>query len=218
MTKRVDDISMPWRIPFLAASYSLAFLCFVFFNIIHASCRIVVRGADRLDPEKNYIFCFWHTHWWPYFVVNARFDRPHVWINHPKWFMKPIHVAVRWMGVHRIILGSEGEEGRIASDELAAQLSSGNYSTAISPDGPGGPNRYFRKGVLHVAKKSGVPIVVVRIEVGRAITFKAWDRKKFPFPFSTIVVIYEHPVVITDENFVWATETIPRLMSGEDIA
>jgi lysophospholipid acyltransferase (LPLAT)-like uncharacterized protein len=205
---------MPWRLPFLAGSYIVGGIYFGLFSLTKASCRVVKHGAENLKPGQHYIFCLWHTYWWPYFVVNARFDRPHVWINHPKWYMKPIHLALTWMGVREIILGSEGEEGRAAIDALAAQLAAGRCSTTISPDGPAGPDRHFRKGVLHVAKKSGLPIVVVRIQVKRAIVINSWDRKTFPLPFTTIVVTYEPPIVVTEDNFSSAAETVPRLLSG----
>jgi lysophospholipid acyltransferase (LPLAT)-like uncharacterized protein len=206
---------MPWRISFfLPFSYLVGGFYFVLFNITRASCRIVKTGAENIRPDRHYIFCLWHTHWWPYFVVNARFDRPHVWINHPMWYMKPIHLALQWMGVQRIILGSQGEEGRAASDALAAELATGRYSTTISPDGPGGPDRCFRKGVLHVAKKSGLPIVVVRIHAKRSIVFNSWDHKNFPWPFTTIMVTYEPPVTVTEENFSSVAEVMPRLLSG----
>ena len=106
--------------------------------------------------------------------------------------MKPIHAAFRLMGLKPLLLGSSGEEGRRAADELARVVHRGSSAT-ISPDGPYGPPRILKKGILHVALKSGVPIVPLTITPSRYIMWPSWDSKKFPLPFGRICVTVHRP-------------------------
>ena len=53
-------------------------------------------------------------------------------MQHPLWYMKPIHVVLGCIGVERIVLGSTGYHGREAARTLVEYLRAG-YSTALSP-------------------------------------------------------------------------------------
>jgi hypothetical protein len=56
-------------------------------------------------------------------------------MQHPFWFMKPVHLFLRFIGIERIILGSTGHHGQEAADELVTCLRKG-CSTVLLPDGP----------------------------------------------------------------------------------
>jgi lysophospholipid acyltransferase (LPLAT)-like uncharacterized protein len=128
--------------------------------------------------------------------------------------MKPIHVVLRLMGMKRLIIGSSGEEGRQAADEVARLVKAG-YSTTISPDGPYGPPQVLKKGVLHMALKSGVPIVPLTVSASRFVTWPSWDAKKLPLPFSRIRVIVAKAVLVNRENW---EESLARVVSGLGMA
>ena len=64
----------------------------------------------------------------------------------------------------------------------------------MAPDGPAGPARVLKKGVLHVSAQAGVPIVPVRIRCSRSVTLRSWDRKIIPLPFATISVHFSAPI------------------------
>ena len=86
-------------------------------------------------------------------------------------------------------------------------------STAISPDGPYGPARVLKKGVLHMALQSGVPIVPVTIRSSRFIRLRTWDDKKFPLPFSRIIVTVQEAIVVQRWNFDDAALRIVRALN-----
>ena len=71
------------------------------------------------------------------------------------------------------------------------------YSTFVTPDGPNGPARTLKKGVLHMAVQSGVPILPVRVSANRCYRTESWDRKMQPLPFSTIHVAVGIPIAVT---------------------
>jgi lysophospholipid acyltransferase (LPLAT)-like uncharacterized protein len=127
--------------------------------------------------------------------------------------MKPVHVALRLVGI-QLLLGSSGEEGREAARELVTRLRRGS-STAISPDGPHGPCRVLKKGVLHLSRDSGVPILPLHLSVNRAIRI-GWDRKAIPFPWSRITVSYGPSITVTEDDFERAGRVLADSMNGSD--
>lgn len=96
-------------------------------------------------------------------------------------------------------------------NELALLVKTG-WSTMISPDGPAGPARVLKKGVLHLALKSGVPIVPLTISATRFISWPSWDSKKFPLPFNRIRVTVQQAVGVSDQNFDEAGRQIVPLL------
>jgi lysophospholipid acyltransferase (LPLAT)-like uncharacterized protein len=130
-------------------------------------------------------------------------ERPHAWMQHPLWYMKPIHVFLRLIGVKKLVLGSTGHDGRQAADELAEHLRAG-YSTVLLPDGPAGPPRVLRRGILHLAVVSKVPIVPLRVTASRAISLGTWDHKQWPLPFSRLRIQVGGPIAVTEDSFTQA--------------
>ena len=142
--------------------------------------------------------------------MPAVLDRaPQAWIQHPVWYMKPVHILLRLMGVKKIIMGSTGHSGREAADQLLDHLRQG-CSTVLNPDGPHGPAFVLKKGILHLSLKSKVPIVPLRFSSSSYRELKTWDRKKFARPFSTIQMKIGEPIHVTSNNFEHAHDLIAR--------
>ncbi len=197
---RVDNIPWLYKPVFWIFGYGLGTLCYILILLFHVTCRIEFKGLENIAPLPNYILASWHHNNTPYFYVFTRHKKS-VWMNHPAWFMKGMHVLIRLVGIEKLILGSTENNGKQASDEVVEYLKNG-WSTFINPDGPNGPPGRLKKGVLHMSMQSGVPIVPVKFETPFCITFKkTWDSKRFPVPFSKIIVIYKKPVLVTTENF-----------------
>ena len=193
MHYRVDNVPWYFRPFFLTFSWLLGALSYGVCVFLHLTCRIRYEGEEPLQGLSNYILCLWHDNLFPYFVVFVRHEKPHIWMNHPAWFMKPIHVLIKLVGVRGLVLGSTGHGGQEAVDELVRYLKQG-YSTLITPDGPHGPPKVLKKGVLYMAQKSSIPIVPLKIRTPHCLTLPTWDHKRCPLPFSTIQVIYGEPI------------------------
>ena len=146
--------------------------------LLHAvpdDIRVSIDGPGNHDLSQHAIFCFWHESWLSYCVVFNRYPSPHTMISHPAAYMRPSHIQFRLMGLTPLMLGYSGEEGRRAADAVAALVGRG-LSTSISTDGPYGPPRVLKKGVLHIARKSGVPIVPLTIRASRGLGCPAGTR------------------------------------------
>lgn len=212
MPYRVDNIPFLFKPFFLIYSYTAASLLYSVQLVLFLTCRIEKVGEEHPAPHKNHIYCAWHEDLLPYFTVYIRYREPYAWINHPLWFMKPIHIILRWMGMKKLFLGSSGHGGRDAMLQVVEHLKSG-YNTFINPDGPAGPPYVLKPGVLQMSKLSGIPIVPVRFELTHYFRLGAWDRKKVPLPFSRIKVVYGKPVLINDTNAEIAGVEISKLLN-----
>jgi lysophospholipid acyltransferase (LPLAT)-like uncharacterized protein len=217
MSYRVDTVPLPLRPFYLAVAWACGVLLYLYYAICRLTSRISIEGPGNHDLSQHAIFCVWHQSWWAYSVVFVRYPSPHASFSHPAAYMKPVHVALRLMGLKPLLLGSSGEEGRRAADELARLVHDGSSAT-ISPDGPYGPPRTLKKGILHVALKSGVPVVPLTIAASRAVSWPSWDRKKFPLPFGQIRVTVHRPIAVTFKNFDEAGRLIVEALGGSERA
>lgn len=197
MTYTVSNIPIVLKPLFWLYSYMVAVFVYTIFLLLHATVRIEYRNKEVLKDGQNYIFSLWHEHLMGHFVVFTRYDRDYVWLNHPIWFMKPIHLILHWMGTKRIALGSSGNSGKVALLEVISSLKEG-YNTIINPDGPAGPKREIKDGVLNMSIATGVAVVPLKITSLFSITTPTWDRKRLPIPFSRIIVEYGEPIVVTE--------------------
>lgn len=203
---RVDNVPIFIRPQFYLYGYGLALLLYFYFLILRVTTKVEIVGEEKLAENSNHIFSLWHsfvplglTAVTP-IIPNALDAAPQAWMQHPVWYMKPIHVLLHLMGVKKIILGSTGHSGRDAAELLVGYLRMG-YSTVVNPDGPGGPAFALKKGVLHLSLKSNVPIVPLQFSSSSCLELNTWDRKKFPRSFSTIVMKIGEPIYVTSDNF-----------------
>ena len=192
---------------YVAIAWTLGAALYSYYFVCRMTSRVVVEGPGEADFSEPAIYCLWHESWWPDSVAFVRYRRAHVLISDPAAYMKPVHTVFRLMGCRRVLLGSSGDEGRRAANEAAALVAKG-WSTTISPDGPKGPPRVLKKGVLHMALQSGAPVVPLAISSSRYIPWRSWDSKKFPLPFNRITVSVQRKIFVTRQNFDSAAEQI----------
>jgi lysophospholipid acyltransferase (LPLAT)-like uncharacterized protein len=85
----------------------------------------------------------------------------------------------------RTVRGSSHHLGREAVGALIAKLRAG-HDIGITPDGPRGPCYKFKPGAFVVAKRAGVPALLLGGEFRSARRLKSWDRFFVPRPFSCV--------------------------------
>jgi lysophospholipid acyltransferase (LPLAT)-like uncharacterized protein len=214
VTYRVNEVPKLWRPIWLGYSWLLGLGGWLLLHLLNLTCRVQVEGGEKLANQENFIYALWHEFWFLWFVCFVRSHRRHAWMQHPVAYMKPVHIALQLMDV-RVLLGSRGEEGRRAAGELVELLKKG-WSTTISPDGPSGPLQVLKKGVLHIALESQVPVLPVRFRATRIVQLQSWDRKPVPLPFSRITVVYGEPVTVSKANFEIAGKLLAERLSGAE--
>jgi lysophospholipid acyltransferase (LPLAT)-like uncharacterized protein len=96
------------------------------------------------------------------------------------------------MTVVRASSKRDGMEGFMA---FARKLRSGmNGSLAV--DGPRGPRRVVKNGVIRLSQMTGVPIIPFAVGYRRKITIASWDRLRIPLPFTAASAVCGTPIHI----------------------
>lgn len=95
------------------------------------------------------------------------------------------------------VRGSSTRGGQRALIQMIRHLKQGNRMCSTVLDGPQGPRYKAKKGLLLLAKKTGVPLLPGIWSARRAITLeKTWDKTMIPRPFSEVVVAYGSPLYV----------------------
>jgi hypothetical protein len=67
---------------------------------------------------------------------------------------------------------------------------------AFTPDGPRGPRREFKGGVLLAAQRGGAPVVPLHAATDRAWRLNSWDRFMVPKPGARVRIAYGEPFMV----------------------
>ncbi len=163
---------------------------------------------DGNVPTGGCVLAFWHGEM---LAVFATFGRIHpVALVSPSSDGKILQQLLRDWG-HDIIEGSSSKGGRQALEQLVA-LAPTNM-ILITPDGPRGPAHVSKPGAVIIARRAGVPIVLVRVRSTPKVTFaRSWDRFQVPLPFARITLHLSEPVHIPEELDEHQTQEQIRLM------
>jgi len=100
------------------------------------------------------------------------------------------------------VRGSSSKGGRQALHKMIDVMNKGDkkYLCGTAVDGPQGPRRRLKKGMVAVARQTGALFVPMACSGDRVITFtKAWDRTILPKPFSHMVIEFGEPVAIPED-------------------
>jgi lysophospholipid acyltransferase (LPLAT)-like uncharacterized protein len=71
---------------------------------------------------------------------------------------------------------------------------------AVVCDGPTGPARVSKAGVVQAARLAGEPIVPVAMSARPCLRFTSWDRLLLPLPFARVVCRFGQPLAIGAET------------------
>ncbi|KAL6069910.1 Lysophospholipid acyltransferase family protein [Balamuthia mandrillaris] len=222
---RVDNVPLYLRPVYLLLSYFLGNSLWLYCNLCSLTVRVRAHNlpTGHCDLQsflysRNYIIASWHQFLTVFGAIHLAARQQHppfTALNHPAWYMKPVHVLLQQLGF-RLVLGSTGHGGREAAKQVIQALRSG-HSTLIPPDGPKGPARQMKAGALHMSMQSGVPIVPLCYEVSRKwVHSHSWDKKMWLFPFATVDVYCGRPVVVDKHNVEQAKEYVTACMSSPE--
>lgn len=97
-----------------------------------------------------------------------------------------------------VVRGSSTRGGLRALLEMA-RVGREGHPLAVTPDGPKGPRHVLQPGLLHIAQRSGLPIVPLAMEAVRRTELRSWDRFVIPHPWTRIAVAAGAPILLPDE-------------------
>jgi len=88
--------------------------------------------------------------------------------------------------------------GKDARDQMLTLMKNGIVGT-LTVDGPKGPAKEVKPGIIDMAKKSGCALLPYSAIPQTYWSFKSWDRFRLAKPFSKIIVYYGKPFKIAND-------------------
>jgi lysophospholipid acyltransferase (LPLAT)-like uncharacterized protein len=76
------------------------------------------------------------------------------------------------------------------------ELGKQGVDLVITPDGPQGPRYKAKRGIIALAKVTGLPIVPVAPNCKPYFQLKSWDQTRFPRPYSKFVYQVGDPIYV----------------------
>ncbi len=95
------------------------------------------------------------------------------------------------------VRGSSSRGGKEALAEMLEYLRTHRGVTiGLVVDGPRGPARRSKMGIIVLARETGVPLYPLRIWAQRRILLRSWDRTMIPLPFNRMIAWAGEPIVV----------------------
>ncbi len=169
------------------------------FYAVGKSSKMCLFGDDILQETKakygNVIFVGWHEH-----VLTST------------WTLRKRNVALlssqsrdgeylarltRFLGYYPV-RGSSSRGGVRGMRLLIRTLQEG-HDVLIGPDGPRGPAKECKAGVVLLAKHTGLPLIPCAGYISRFKRLKSWDRTIIPLPFSIFNMGSGKPIFVPED-------------------
>lgn len=97
------------------------------------------------------------------------------------------------LGEIRTVTGSSSKGGTSAIRQLVRHAREGR-TLFITPDGPRGPSMQAQRGVIEIARLTGLPILPASVSVSRRTLLRSWDRMVIPRPFPRAAIRWGEPI------------------------
>ncbi len=148
-------------------------------------------------PKSQCIFALWHAHQCGLYALEER-EKTTVMISRSN-DGEIIAQAGSAMGLN-VVRGSQRRMGATAALELIDAIKNGNNG-ALTIDGPRGPNRIVKKGIVEIAKITGVPIVPMSWYSPSKfmLKLKTWDEFRFPLNCIKMKALYGEPIYVPED-------------------
>ena len=171
-------------------------------NILFQIHKRIYFAKNINYPEvPQCLFALWHAHQCGIYSFKNR-NKINVMISRSRDGEIIAYAAEKLN--FKTVRGSKTRGGAAATLELVERIKKGD-SGAITIDGPKGPKYVVKKGIVEIAKITGVPIVPMTFYGGKRgfFRFKTWDEFCYPVPFKKLINIYGKPIYVpldADEN------------------
>ena len=135
----------------------LPFAGAAFIRVLHATLRVRHVAAANIESLPQFIMAFWHEHL--LLMLHARYRRPVEVLVSRSRDGELIASTFRFYDV-RVARGSTPRGATAALRQMIRDARAGT-NLAFTPDGPKGPRREVKEGLIYAAKATGLPIVPV---------------------------------------------------------
>ncbi len=159
-----------------------------------ATWRIHTEGPDPLVPgHEPVVAAFWHRN-----VLIASYyyrDRGFSVAVSRSRDGSRIASLLSALGYETPPRGSSTRGGAAALLELVRQVESGT-TVSIQTDGPQGPARVSKVGIVSLSRLTGRPITPVSFSARPRLRFRSWDGTLLPLPFAKVLCRYGDALLV----------------------
>ncbi len=146
-------------------------------------------GSRSTQAGRPHVFLLWHEALLPLLWHHRRQDIAIVVSeNRDGQYLADF---ARKLG-YRAVRGSSSRGAARALLGAVRELRSG-HAVAFTPDGPRGPRRELKAGVVAAAQRGGGIIVPIHARADREWRLDSWDRFLIPKPGARVTVTYGRP-------------------------
>lgn len=163
-------------------------------RLLGATWRVSTEGPDPLaDGHEPVVAAFWHRN----VLIASHYYRGRGFSVAVSRSRDGDRVAslLSALGYETPPRGSSTRGGASALLELVRQVESGT-TVSIQTDGPQGPARISKVGVVSLSRLTGRPITPVTFSARPRVRFRSWDGTLLPLPFAKVVCRYGEPLVV----------------------
>ncbi|WP_320127395.1 hypothetical protein [uncultured Sphaerochaeta sp.] len=156
--------------------------------------NITIEGKENLDKQyregKSSLICFWHGKYIPIFPLLKGYDACVI-TNQSERGNVITEICRKFGFVNAQIPDQTNRNSyKILREAISSKKISGTAS-----DGPLGPAKQVKSGVVRIASALGYSLLPISVGVRRKITLKnRWDNREIPLPFSRIYLIIGTPI------------------------
>jgi hypothetical protein len=164
-------------------------------RILAATWRVRVEGEDPLAPGPPHgrLGALWHG---SVLVAVGVYRDSGVCVPVSRSADGDLIVAV----IERLGLGEpprgSSRSGAVSVLRRMVRLVREGRVVAVLTDGPLGPARVSKRGIVQVARLAQVPIVPVALSARPCVRIGSWDRMLLPLPFARVLCRYGDPIQV----------------------
>ena len=154
-----------------------------------------VRGRKNylasIEKGRPVIIAVWHGHLLS-IVHDLRMEQVNAVAGTHKDADLISEIASRWGW--NMIRGSSKEKGNVAYKKMIRALRKPGSILFITPDGPTGPRRIPKPGIIRAAQATNAIIVPTSVHSTKNWKFNNWDTFYLEKPFGKIYIEYGEPI------------------------
>ncbi len=134
----------------------LYILSTIFIRVLNGSLRATHLHPERIENTPQYILSFWHAHL--LLMLHSKYRDPITVMTSRSRDGEIIARVFRWYGVGTV-RGSSSRGANEALREFIRRARKQGSNLVFTPDGPKGPARVAKPGVVFAAQMTGLPIL-----------------------------------------------------------
>lgn len=178
----------------------ISFFLWLYLQLVGKTSKITWQGRgheeDLLAQGRPYILAFWHNR--QAFLLFPYRNRKIAILISPS---KDGEIVAKMARLFRVfsIRGSSRKSPVKALRELVRAVKNG-FCLAITPDGPLGPAREVKEGVVYLAQSLHIPILPLTVSYARKVVLNSWDSFLVPLPFNRIFLGCGMPIWVEPQD------------------